>query len=111
MYSRIGPAAYKNNLMNTIRLCEFLDNPQKDISLREIKGKSRELCHIILLRILVTYKQQRMQDMQANDLTILLIQWFGLFLIKLFNVLKDCQVVFMSNYFLREVSFISYLTL
>jgi dihydrofolate synthase/folylpolyglutamate synthase len=28
MFSRIGAAAYKADLANTIRLCEFLNNPQ-----------------------------------------------------------------------------------
>jgi len=38
MYSRIGAAAYKADLNNTIRLCEFLDNPQSKFKSVHIAG-------------------------------------------------------------------------
>ncbi len=38
MYSRIGAAAYKNDLTNTIKLCEALDNPQNKIKTIHIAG-------------------------------------------------------------------------
>jgi dihydrofolate synthase/folylpolyglutamate synthase len=42
MFSRIGMAAYKNDLNNTIELCRFLDNPQdkfKSIHIAGTNGK------------------------------------------------------------------------
>src|SRR6476646_311140 len=42
MFSRIGSAAYKADLTNTIRLCEFLGNPQtkfKSIHVAGTNGK------------------------------------------------------------------------
>ena len=49
MYSRIGPAAYKNNLTNTIRLCEFLDNPQKKFKSIHVAGTNGKgsVCHML----------------------------------------------------------------
>ena len=38
MFSRIGGAAYKNNLDNTISLCDFLHNPQNEIRSIHIAG-------------------------------------------------------------------------
>ena len=38
MYSRIGAAAYKNDLTNTIYLCEALGNPQKQFKSIHIAG-------------------------------------------------------------------------
>ena len=38
MYQRIGPAAYKNNLDNTISICNLLDNPQNDFRSIHIAG-------------------------------------------------------------------------
>lgn len=38
MFSRIGAAAYKNNLDNTIALCNFLDNPQSKFPSIHIAG-------------------------------------------------------------------------
>ncbi|RYF88436.1 MAG: bifunctional folylpolyglutamate synthase/dihydrofolate synthase, partial [Chitinophagaceae bacterium] len=38
MYSRIGAAAYKEDLTNTIRLCEFLGNPQQQFKSIHIAG-------------------------------------------------------------------------
>lgn len=38
MFSRIGAAAYKKDLSNTIRLCEYLDNPHKKIKTIHIAG-------------------------------------------------------------------------
>ncbi len=38
MYSRIGAAAFKANLDNTIRLCEYLGNPQKKFKSIHIAG-------------------------------------------------------------------------
>ena len=38
MYSRIGAAAYKNDLTNTLALCEFLGNPHKKIKTIHIAG-------------------------------------------------------------------------
>ena len=38
MFSRIGPAALKNNLNNTIRICDFLSNPEKKIKTIHIAG-------------------------------------------------------------------------
>jgi len=38
MFSRIGTAAYKADLDNTIRLCEFLDNPQQKFKSIHIAG-------------------------------------------------------------------------
>jgi len=38
MYSRIGPAAYKPNLDNTIRLCDSLGNPQTKFKSVHIAG-------------------------------------------------------------------------
>lgn len=38
MYSRIGAAAYKNDLTNTIYLCEALGNPQKQFKSVHIAG-------------------------------------------------------------------------
>ena len=38
MFSRIGAAAYKNNLDNTIALCNFLDNPQNKFKSVHIAG-------------------------------------------------------------------------
>ncbi len=42
LFSRIGAAAYKEDLDNTIRLCEFLQNPQdkfKSIHIAGTNGK------------------------------------------------------------------------
>lgn len=38
MYSRIGAAAYKEDLTNTITLCDFLDNPQRKFKSIHIAG-------------------------------------------------------------------------
>lgn len=38
MFSRIGAAAYKPDLSNTIRVCEFLDNPQSKFRSIHIAG-------------------------------------------------------------------------
>ena len=38
MFSRIGAAAYKADLTNTIRLCEFLDDPQTNFKTIHIAG-------------------------------------------------------------------------
>jgi dihydrofolate synthase / folylpolyglutamate synthase len=38
MYSRIGAAAFKNDLTNTITLCDHLDNPQKKFKSIHIAG-------------------------------------------------------------------------
>jgi len=38
MYSRIGAAAYKADLTNTIRLCEFLDDPQTKFKTIHVAG-------------------------------------------------------------------------
>ena len=38
MFSRMGAAAYKADLGNTITLCEFLDNPQRKIKTIHIAG-------------------------------------------------------------------------
>jgi len=38
MFSRIGSAALKNNLDNTLKLCEFLDNPQSKFKSVHIAG-------------------------------------------------------------------------
>lgn len=38
MYSRIGAAAYKEDLTNTIRLCEYIGNPQQQFKSIHIAG-------------------------------------------------------------------------
>lgn len=38
MFSRIGPAALKNDLTNTLKICQFLDNPQKKFKTIHIAG-------------------------------------------------------------------------
>src|SRR3982751_5406230 len=38
MFSRIGQAAYNKDLTNTIRLCEFLGDPQKKLKTIHIAG-------------------------------------------------------------------------
>ncbi len=38
MYSRIGAAAFKEDLTNTIALCEALDNPQKKLKCIHVAG-------------------------------------------------------------------------
>lgn len=38
MFSRIGAAAFKKDLTNTIRLCDFLDNPEKKFKSIHIAG-------------------------------------------------------------------------
>src|SRR6186997_666994 len=38
MYSRIGAAAFKKDLTNTITLCEYLGNPQKNFKSIHIAG-------------------------------------------------------------------------
>ena len=38
MFSRIGAAAYKADLLNTIRLCKALDNPQHNFKSIHIAG-------------------------------------------------------------------------
>src|ERR1700741_1397669 len=38
MFSRIGAAAYKTDLTNTISLCEFLDNPQTKFKTIHVAG-------------------------------------------------------------------------
>lgn len=38
MFSRIGAAAYKKDLSNTLALCEVLDNPQKKIKTVHVAG-------------------------------------------------------------------------
>ena len=49
MYSRIGPAAYKNDLTNTIRLCEFLGNPHKKLKSIHVAGTNGKgsVCHML----------------------------------------------------------------
>ncbi len=49
MFSRIGAAAYKADLNNTIRLCDFLGNPQhtfKSIHVAGTNGKG-SVCHML----------------------------------------------------------------
>ena len=38
MFQRVGAAAYKNDLVNTIRLCEALDNPQEKFKSIHVAG-------------------------------------------------------------------------
>lgn len=38
MFQRIGSAAYKNDLSNTLKLCEFLGNPQKHLKMVHVAG-------------------------------------------------------------------------
>jgi dihydrofolate synthase / folylpolyglutamate synthase len=38
MFQRIGPAAYKDNLDNTIKLCEYYNNPHKKITAIHVAG-------------------------------------------------------------------------
>jgi dihydrofolate synthase / folylpolyglutamate synthase len=38
MFQRIGPAAYKDNLDNTIQLCDYYDNPHKKIKTIHVGG-------------------------------------------------------------------------
>ncbi|MFO8129216.1 MAG: folylpolyglutamate synthase/dihydrofolate synthase family protein [Bacteroidales bacterium] len=38
MFQRIGPAAYKADLSNTLRLCEALDNPEEGLRVVHIAG-------------------------------------------------------------------------
>ena len=38
MYQRVGAAAYKSDLTNTIYLCDALDNPQKKFKSIHIAG-------------------------------------------------------------------------
>ncbi len=38
MYHRIGSAAYKKDLTNTLKLCEALNNPQQQFSSLHIGG-------------------------------------------------------------------------
>lgn len=38
MFQRIGPAAYKADLSNTIRLCKYLNNPEKHLKCIHIAG-------------------------------------------------------------------------
>jgi dihydrofolate synthase/folylpolyglutamate synthase len=38
MYSRVGASAFRKDLTNTIALCEFLNNPQRNISFVHIAG-------------------------------------------------------------------------
>ncbi|HMH21571.1 MAG TPA: folylpolyglutamate synthase/dihydrofolate synthase family protein [Puia sp.] len=38
MYSRIGAAAYRNDLVNTIRLCEYIGNPQDKFKSVHVAG-------------------------------------------------------------------------
>src|SRR5947207_10622738 len=38
MYSRIGPEAFKHDLTNTIRLCEFLGHPHKKFKSIHVAG-------------------------------------------------------------------------
>ena len=38
MFSRIGKAAYKKDITNTIKLCEFLGNPQQHFKSVHIAG-------------------------------------------------------------------------
>src|SRR5882724_10086316 len=49
MFSRIGVAAYKKDLTNTLRLCEYLGNPQekfKSIHVAGTNGKG-STCHML----------------------------------------------------------------
>lgn len=49
MFSRIGPAAFKNSLSNTIQLCEWLGKPQtkfKSIHVAGTNGKG-SVCHML----------------------------------------------------------------
>jgi dihydrofolate synthase/folylpolyglutamate synthase len=49
MFSRIGPAAYKKDLTNTLKLCETLDNPQKKFKTVHIAGTNGKgsISHIL----------------------------------------------------------------
>ncbi len=49
MYQRVGAKAFKKNLDNTIRLCEFLDNPQDKIQCIHVAGTNGKgsVCHIL----------------------------------------------------------------
>jgi len=38
MFSRVGPAAYKPDLTNTIKLCEALGNPQQKFKSIHVAG-------------------------------------------------------------------------
>ncbi len=38
MFQRIGSAAYKNDLSNTLKLCEFLGNPQNSLKMVHVAG-------------------------------------------------------------------------
>jgi dihydrofolate synthase / folylpolyglutamate synthase len=49
MFTRIGAAAYKKDLTNTIALCEFLDNPHKKIKTIHVAGTNGKgsVCHML----------------------------------------------------------------
>ena len=49
MFSRIGAAAYKNDLTNTIELCKYLDNPQKRFKSIHVAGTNGKgsVCHML----------------------------------------------------------------
>lgn len=38
MFSRVGESAYKKDLTNTLRLCEFIGNPQKNLKTIHVAG-------------------------------------------------------------------------
>ena len=38
MYQRVGKAAYKGDLTNTIKLCQLLSNPEKKLKTVHIAG-------------------------------------------------------------------------
>ncbi len=49
MFSRTGVAAYKPDLSNTIRLCEFLKNPQSNFKTVHVAGTNGKgsVCHML----------------------------------------------------------------
>jgi dihydrofolate synthase/folylpolyglutamate synthase len=49
MYSRIGKAAYKNDLTNTIKLCKILKNPERKFKSIHVAGTNGKgsTCHML----------------------------------------------------------------
>ena len=56
LFSRIGAAAIKNDLHNTLEICDFLDNPQNQIKTIHVAGTNGKgsTSHMLAIKLAYT---------------------------------------------------------
>jgi len=80
MFSRVGAAAYKADLTNTIKLCEALGNPQhqfKSIHIAGTNGKgstSHMLASILQTAGYILEKELKLMENIAPKILLLILQ-------------------------------------